>query len=290
MTDVPSLEAHKAPLHVSHVELIVRDLTFVETYYIETLGFAVVARGDGFVGLGVDGVELLRLQHHPNATLRHRRATGLFHTAFLLPNRAKLGAWLKSAIERRVEFDGASDHGVSDALYLTDPEGNGVEIYADRPRETWHTADGTIPLITEPMDVKAVLAAGATLPAAQALPSGTRIGHIHLSVGDIRTAEPFFREGLGLDLIAQRDAARFMSTGGYHHHIAINTWMSAGSGRRVDGTTGLSAYTLQSTDSTDAERRIARLSKLGATFSRRDRDVTVSDPNGVAMTIKLPVV
>ena len=239
------LQSHQAPAHIGSVTLRARDMAALAAYYEASIGLARVSETAERITLGSGGVGYLHLLAAPDAAAEPRGSAGLFHTAFLLPSRAELGVWFKAAHERGVRFDGASDHGVSDAFYLTDPEGNGVEVYSDRPPETWARPVGGKPfevkMTTLPMDVAAVVAAGAALGERAGFPDAAAIGHVHLRVGDIAEAERFYGSVLGLDRTTGRNGAAFFSAGGYHHHVAVNTWSSAGAGRRAPDIAGLAA-------------------------------------------------
>ena len=186
----------------------------------------------------------------PHARPDDPRSAGLFHTAFLLPSRADLGRWIKHAIDKQIPIDGASDHLVSEALYLTDPEGNGIEIYADRPPEKWSRKGSSIEMATIRLDIPDLVAA---VPAGDAgwkgAPENSVVGHVHLRVGDPEAAEKWWHDEFGFDTMAKYGAqAVFLSTGGYHHHIGANSWQSAGAGRRDPSRSGLSWVEMHSKD------------------------------------------
>ena len=221
---------------VGAVHLTVSDLERSRAYYRDTIGLDEL--GDG--SFGVDGRELLHLVEEPGAKPSTGYA-GLFHFALLVPERAYLSAWLRHAIEDRVQLTGASDHFVSEALYLRDPDHHGIEIYADRPRDVWGGDPSRIG--TWPLDVDDLLAASDA--PATALPPGTRMGHVHLCVSDVDETIAFYRDEVGFDLIAQLgDQAAFLSAGGYHHHLGANTWESRGAAQAPDGTARLLHYTI----------------------------------------------
>ena len=216
---------------VGAVHLTVSDLTRSLDYYRGAVGLGVLEEGAGQASLGADGRELLVLVEERGA----RRAaghTGLYHFALLVPERAELAAWLAHAARDRVPLVGLSDHFVSEALYLSDPDGHGIEIYRDRPREIWEDKVGST-LTTMPLDVDDLLAElddPETEPFA-GLPAGTVMGHVHLKVAGHPPAIDFYRDLLGFDLTAQLgEQAAFLSAGGYHHHVGANTWESAGAG------------------------------------------------------------
>ncbi len=243
--DVTTLEAHDAgaaPLSVSGVGLAVRDIGSVERFYREAIGLEALSRTRDRVRLGAGGIALLTLTSRPDALPDAAAAAGLFHTAFLLPDRADLGRWLAHAAASHVQLDGAADHLVSEAVYLHDPEGNGIEIYADRPRAAWRwTGEGSdrrITMANSRLDTEGLLAL-ATDSSWAGAPPGTRIGHVHLRVGDVDLATRFYGDLVGMDVTARWDSAVFLSTGGYHHHVACNTWQSAAAGIRDPNRAGL---------------------------------------------------
>lgn len=229
-----------APVTVSRVALTVRDLAQVGDFYQRVIGLDPISGDAETLRLGQGDLPLVELRRD-KAARSHPQEAGLFHTAFLLPSREDLGRWLRYAADTGVRLDGAGDHLVSEALYLTDPEGNGVEIYADRPREMWDT-DGTIVRMdTLGMDLNEL----ASAPGAwKGVPDGSVVGHVHLQVGDIPAAEAFYQGRLGLDLSSKLHGASFFATGGYHHHLATNTWNSLGAGPRSPGSAGLAEVVL----------------------------------------------
>ncbi len=232
-----------APISIAGVALTVRDLAGVEQFYRTVLGLAPIARGAGRVALGAGGAAFLHLVEDRSALPDDPAEAGLFHTAFLMPARADLARWLAHAGRLGVPIDGASDHGVSEAIYLSDPEGNGIEVYADRPRASWQWQDGQVSMTTRRLATDDLLGAAEGGEWAGA-PAGARIGHVHLRVGDIGAALGFYRDRLGLDLVRAAPSAAFLSTGSYHHHIAVNTWHSRGAGPRDPRRAGLAELTL----------------------------------------------
>lgn len=236
------------PVSVARVGLKVRDAERLAGYYHDVLGLDELSRDGTVRTLGAAGRPLLEIEQDSAAKPDDPRSAGLFHTAFLLPTRADLGRWIRHAIESRVSVDGASDHLVSEAIYLTDPEGNGIEIYSDRPKEAWGWDRDQIRMATEPLDINAIVA---EVPAGDAgwrgAPAGSVVGHVHLRVGDPVAAESWWRENFGFDTVARYGAqAVFLSSGGYHHHIGANTWQSRGAGRRDEGRTGLTFVEMRS--------------------------------------------
>ena len=225
-----------APLQVGRVVLTVNDLGKVEGFYRDIIGLQRLSGDASAVVLGVEGAPLVELRRDSAARLRPNEA-GLFHTAFLLPDRQDLGSWLRFAAEGGMRLDGASDHLVSEAVYLHDPEGNGIEIYADRPRASWEQSGAEVRMDTVALDLQGLL--GASRGAWQGAPAGTVVGHVHLQVGDVAQAEEFYMNSLGMDRSAHVFGASFFASGGYHHHLAGNIWNSRGAGMRSAGATGL---------------------------------------------------
>ena len=175
----------------------------------------------------------------PHAKPDDKREAGLYHTAFLMPTRADLARWILHVARNKVPLTGASDHAVSEAFYLDDPEGNGIEVYHDRPAESWEWTGDALKITTDPLDIDDILREVPDTASYAGAPGGLRIGHVHLRVGDVGRAETFYRDGLGLDVTRRRHGASFMSSGRYHHHIAGNVWHSAGAGRRDEDRAGL---------------------------------------------------
>ncbi|MEM6846664.1 MAG: VOC family protein [Pseudomonadota bacterium] len=236
------LPTNSEPLSIDYVALAAIDVEAMQGFYRDVVGLTVIGATNTEVVLGVDGRALIVLQHRPDARRWRPHEAGLYHTAILLPSRSALGAFLAHAEAVGQTFTGAADHGVSEAVYLSDPEGNGVEVYADRPASEWLLKGSEIALYNDPLDVDAVRAA-AVEPWAGA-PPGTTIGHVHLQVGDIDAAEAFWTTGLGMALTNAGRDVRFLSTGGYHHHVAVNTWQSAGAARADQPRSGLAELVL----------------------------------------------
>ncbi|MEI4471581.1 VOC family protein [Frigidibacter sp. MR17.24] len=246
---LPTLEKHPlntatAPIEIGHVVLTVRDLAGVGDYYRDVVGLEPIAEDGETRRFGAAGRTLVELRRDGAARIAPRGEAGLFHTAFLLPSRADLGRWLSRIADRQIPVQGASDHLVSEAVYLTDPEGNGIEVYADRDRDRadWPRGPQGIAMATEPMDVQGVLAAGRG--GWKGLPAATVVGHVHLKVGDLGQTEEFFGTTMGLELTTRYPGANFWGWGGYHHHLATNIWQTRGAGTRQHGLTGLAEVVL----------------------------------------------
>jgi catechol 2,3-dioxygenase len=208
--------------HIGAVTLQVSDLARSTRFYRDVLGFGEVSTSNDRVELGVDDKPLVVLQAGAKEPLKARRL-GLYHFAILLPDRPSLGRVLEHLVDNGIR-PGASDHLVSEALYIDDPDGLGIEIYRDRPREEWTVTGKQLDMATDPLDFEAVVAAGGNVKWS-GMPSGTTIGHVHLHVGNIEDAKRFYHEAVGLDVMVwSYPGALFLSAGGYHHHLGTNTW------------------------------------------------------------------
>ena len=269
--------AHPAPLRIGAVALRVRDLDAVARFYVEAIGLRVLAREGDLLRLGVGATPLIELRRAADAPPPAPGAAGLYHTAFLLPDRADLACWLGAARARRLAISGAADHAVSEAVYLADPEGNGVEVYADRPRAAWRWEDGQVEMRSGPLAVADLLALAGDRPFDGA-PPGTTIGHVHLRVGAIDAAERFYGDALGLAVTRRRAGATFFASGGYHHHLAANVWESRGAGSRGTGDLGLAAFELVAADEGAAAALRERLRAAGVEAAEGAAGLTVEDP------------
>ncbi len=243
LSTAPSLS--KAPsLSMGRVILTVNDLDAVAGFYRSVLGLELL-RSDGTVAeLGAGSDVLLELRQDRAARRAGLREAGLFHTAFLLPTRGDLARWVKHAAATRAPVVGASDHLVSEAIYLSDPEGNGVEIYADRPRDAWHWDGATVRMATEPLDLEDLVSVAGTA-AWRGAPEGAKVGHVHLKVGALPLAEDFYATTLGFDVTCHYPGGTFYARDGYHHHLATNVWNSRGAGGRDFPVTGLAGFEMR---------------------------------------------
>ena len=277
--------ASRTPLHIGAIGLRVRDLERLTGFYRDALGFSVLDRSPDGAVLGAGGAALVHLEHKADARPDDSRTAGLYHTAFLMPTRGDLARWILHVARNKVPLTGASDHAVSEAFYLDDPEGNGVEVYYDRPAETWQWTGDDLRITTDPLDVDSILREvppTATFPGA---PDGLRIGHVHLRVGDVARAEAFYRDALGLDVTRRRHGASFMSSGRYHHHIAANVWHSAGAGRREADRTGLSWLALEAADAAAFDAAKARLTQAGTQLAATPGGIETADPWGTRLRV-----
>jgi len=274
---------------VGPVHLTVADLDRSIDYYRDRIGLRVIRRDGSEAALGTRGDELLVLYQEPGAQSVQGH-TGLFHFAILLPGRLDLARWLAHAAESRVQLSGASDHLVSEALYLRDPDGHGIEIYRDRPRDEWSHDGDEIRMASLPLDLNAILATLDEEPGAYAgMPDATTMGHVHLHVRDIPEAERFYRDVLGFDLMAHLGSeATFLSAGGYHHHVGGNTWAGHGASPPPPGSAALRHATILVPDDAERDRLAGRVADTGREPEAVDGGVIVRDPSQNAWLITAP--
>jgi catechol 2,3-dioxygenase len=292
--DPEELEARRAPVTaalspsttVGAVHLTVSQLGRSLQYYREAVGLEVLEEDAGRASLGIGGRELLCLVEEPLARPA-RGQSGLYHFALLLPERVDLARWLAHAARDRVALVGLSDHFVSEALYLSDPDEHGIEIYWDRPREVW---EGQVAsrMTTLPLDVDGLLGELED-PSAEpfdGLPAGTTMGHVHLKVARVDDTLGFYRDVLGFALMAQLGAhAVFLSAGGYHHHLGANTWESAGARVPPAGAAALRHATIVLSDEQERDRVLERVERSGQSPQRGPDGPMISDPSGIALLL-----
>lgn len=266
--------------HIGSAHFRVIDLPRALGFYRDILGFTVVEQDGNTAALAASASEapIVRLTAHPGAQRKPQRSTGLYHVAILMPDRPALGRILRRLITTGYGLGGASDHYVSEALYLSDPDGNGLEIYRDRPRSEWRMDADGVAMATERLDLEALLAqAGA---GDFGIVPGTVIGHVHLHVADLSRAEKFYGDALGLDVMQRSyPGALFMAAGGYHHHLGLNTW--AGRMPPPPNAVGLENYTIV-IPGEDAWRQAAE--RTGAVID--GTTATVRDPDGTTLILE----
>ena len=272
--------------HVGKVRLQVSDLARSVEYYGGVLGLRLIHRAGGAASMGPhDGdAVLIELVERPGARAVPRRGLlGLYHFAVLLPDRASLARFVVHLSDIG-QYAGMSDHLVSEAIYLTDPDGLGIEVYADRPRDSWIATGRQVAMTTKPLDVQdLVKAAGGAK--AEGAPRGTVIGHVHFHVGDITEAERFYHAALGLDKIVwSYPGALFMSAGGYHHHVGANTW-AAGSPIATDNDARLLDWELVLPDAESADAAAKSIESAGFPVERLDGDPIATDPWGIRVRL-----
>jgi catechol 2,3-dioxygenase len=278
--------ANRTPMRVGMVNLRVRNLDLVADYYRDVLGLTVMARSVMGALLGAGGVPLLHLQRRESAPREARNAAGLYHTAFLVPTRKDLARWLVHAAANKVPLSGFADHLVSESVYLDDPEGNGIEVYADRAPDTWKWENGSVAMATDQLDFDSLLALTDTRTTKYAkAPDDLRIGHMHLRVGDLAQADRFFGGTIGLDPTRKRSGAAFLSSGRYHHHLGINVWQSAGAGPRDSTAMGLAWFSLEVASDEILQAQTLRLQQAGAPATAIENGIETSDPWGTGLRL-----
>ncbi len=263
------------------VSLTVADLDRVCSFYEQKIGLQTLQREEGEAVLGSGNAALVRLISDTAAPPRPAGTTGLFHLAILVPDRAELARSLRRVTEAGWRFTGAADHFVSEALYLDDPEGNGIEIYRDRPQQEWEMVSGELKMGTVPLDLDGVLAAASADGAAAQLADGTRMGHVHLNVADLGEAESFYCGLLGFEVtVRSYPGALFVSAGGYHHHFGLNTWAGEGAPAPPPGSRGLRSFEVVLPGPRPLEDVAERLLAAGVRTADRDGALEVADPFG----------
>jgi catechol 2,3-dioxygenase len=269
---------------IGAVRLTVADLDRARDFYRDVIGLTELEPADGVVRLGAGGdlaEPIIELVGDPDAPARPPGTSGLFHLAILVPSRPDLARALQRVAEAGWRLSGASDHLVSEALYLSDPEGNGIELYRDRPRDQWPVRDGVLQMDTRPLDLDGVLGELRREDADAGMPPGTRMGHVHLNVGDLAAAEAFYSGALGFAVTVRGyPGALFVSAGGYHHHLGLNTWAGENAPPPPPGSRGLREFeiALPSAESLAAEED--RLQEAGFEPAREDDRVLATDPAG----------
>jgi catechol 2,3-dioxygenase len=278
-TEAPVLPA---TLRLGAVTLTITDLDRSVAFYQDSVGLQLHRRAPGVAALGAGEDDLVVLHEEPRAHPAGRHA-GLYHFALLFPARAELADAVRRLAAAGTAISGASDHGVSEAIYLSDPDGNGIELYADRPSDQWPPASpgDRVGMFTRALDLQDLLAAGGAEPARQS-GAGLRMGHMHLHVGDVDAAARFYGGVLGFETMAAFPGALFLAAGGYHHHLGLNTWRGEGVGPTPAGTVGLREWTIVlDPEAHDALR--ARLAAAGL-----GGDELVRDPWGIPLRIAHP--
>jgi catechol 2,3-dioxygenase len=267
------------------VRLQVGDLSRSLEYYQQVLGLRVLSQDPGGAALAADGGEEPLISLHEQRGIRrvpHGGLLGLYHFAILLPDRASLGRFV-AHLGRLGTYAGSADHAVSEALYLTDPDGLGIEVYADRPRSEWRHQNRELYMTTEPLDIRSLLAAAGG-GVWTGMPAGTTMGHVHLHVGGLEEAAAFYHRGIGFDKVVwSYPGALFLSAGGYHHHLGTNTWSSgppaaAGDARLLEWTIVLPA-------AADVDEAAASLAAAGYASDPSEGSVIVADPWGTRVRL-----
>lgn len=268
--------------HVSSIELRVLNLNRSIEFYTKTIGMKLLSRTDKKANFGTDNSVLLSLIEIENGHPTDTRFAGLYHVAYLVPSRKELGSILKHFIKNRTPLQGASNHGISEAIYLADPDGNGIEIAADTPDSTWKWINDKLDLLSEngPMDVQSVLNEAKDMEF-NGLSKDTIVGHLHLHVSELVESKKFYNTLLGIDTVIEiPNSAIFMSYAKYHHHIAINVWNGKGVKQAEPNTPGLIVANLSFPTQEDINRIENKLIQSNYPFIKKDHSLSVNDPSG----------
>jgi catechol 2,3-dioxygenase len=270
------------------VHLTISDMDHSIDFYQRSLGFQVHSRDGSIAYLGAGGEDILALTEIPGAKLVPRRS-GLYHFAILTPSRQALGMSLHNLIETETPLQGGADHLVSEALYLADPDGNGIEIYRDRPRTEWQYENGSLKMATDPLDYRGILHEVDHVRGEwNGLEVDTCLGHMHLHVANLSEATEFYEKVIGFDfLLNYMGSASFLSAGGYHHHIGINTWNGEGAPPMPPDSVGLRYFTVQLVDEDERSRLLDRLEKMKIDYDISEEGILVRDPsqNGILIMV-----
>jgi catechol 2,3-dioxygenase len=271
---------------LGYVELTVTDLERSVTFYTRQLGMKLHRRDEGRADLGAGQADQVRLVENPQAR-RAPRTTGLYHFAILTPSRLELARALWRIAETQAPVQGFADHGVSEAIYLADPDGNGIEIYRDRPRTEWPYRNGELQMDTDPLDTDNLLA---ELSEPEEVWSGlhpdTVMGHMHLHVSNLREAENFYRTVIGFELIQYYGgSAAFLSAGGYHHHVGLNTWAGVGAPPPPADAVGLRWYVIHLPNEAALAEVAARVRRAGLPFEAEGAGFRLRDPSGNGLVL-----
>lgn len=273
-----------SPSRLEGVHLIVSDLDKISAFYQQVIGFDILTEEQSKVTLTADGhTPLLVLEEVEDTVERPIGTTGLYHLAILMPDHASLGTMLLHLSETKYPMQGAANHQYSDALYLADPDGNGVEIYADLPPTSWERdKDGGYVGGTNPIDFEKLVEEAS--PSWMGLPEDTRVGHMHLQASELEITEQFYVDGLGFDITTKGNGSLFLSKDSYHHHIALNTWAGTDLPSPPSNSRGLKKFTIIFTQEELDEAKL-QLKRLEFPFDEKEDSIIVQDPSGNTLHI-----
>lgn len=269
---------HKKPSRfVKQVCLRVTDIERSLQFYQDIVGFKILSQKGREVILTVDGKTPLVILEEPDRVLpKEKRTTGLYHFALLLPSRTDLGSFLKHLLEKEYRL-GAADHQVSEAIYIDDPDGNGIEIYRDRPADEWKWSNEEVKMTTDPLDGEGLLAEAGDW---NGLPESTIMGHVHLHVKNLAETEAFYEKGLGFKVVTRYPGTLFMSTNDYHHHFGLNVWNGEGAPAPKEDSAGLNWMTIVLEDEAARDEVVRNLQEMGASVEKNKDIVITADPSG----------
>ena len=279
---------HREPItFVGQVNLKVQNLQRSLAFYKEVIGFKVLEQTEHSANLTADGkTVLLSIEQPNNVVPKQERTIGLYHYALLLPKRSDLAKIVQHFLEIGLRF-GSSDHLVSEALYLSDPDGNGIEIYIDRDPSEWNWQNGEVEMAVDPLNFPDLLSGGKQ-QSWKGLPSGTVMGHIHLHVSELKKTEEFYNKGLGFEVVNRYGSqALFISDGKYHHHIGLNTWNGIGAPTPPPNSVGLESFTLMLANEEKRNNMIEQLKIIGASVTQENGSSVTSDPSGNRIILKV---
>ena len=266
--------------YASHVNMKVQNMEQSLKFYQDVIGFQILKQEGNKVSLTADGkTSFLTIEQPENVTPKPRRATGIYHFALLFSKRSDLANMIFQLVRHNIEI-GAGDHKVSEAIYIADPDGNEIEIAYDNDPADWKWEQGEVELAVDPLNFEEILAEGNQQAPWNGLPTDTILGHIHLYISDLEESEKFYTEGLGYDVVGRYgEQALFISTGQYHHHIALNTWMGVGAPTPAEHSVGLKSYTIVLEDDETRKTVIKQLEKVGATVIEENGSFVTHDPS-----------
>ena len=271
---------------LGYVRIKVTDLTRATDFYTRVLGLQKLDESSNEIVFTVDGKTPL-LVIEGGAEPKRGRTTGLYHYAIVVPERKDLANILRNLILQQYPLQGASDHYTHEALYLADPDGNGIEMYFDRPREYWTGENGEVIFDSGPLDLQAIFKESNEHPF-NGLPVGTKMGHVHLHVADLKAAEHFYTNVLGLDFIARYgDQAVFVSAGGYHHHVGMNTWAGVGAPKPPSSAVGLAYFTVELSDANALQEIVDHIKQVGVHIESHENGYYVTDPSGNGILLRI---
>lgn len=278
---------YNSQFELGHVALNVRDLELQSLFYQQVLGLQVLSQSPNQIDLGAGKTTLVRLiQTEQKGEVHH--SYGLYHLAIVLPSREDLGTIFRHFIDNKIPLQGASDHGYSEAIYLADTEGNGIEVYRDLPQDAWDVrADGQIVGKSEPMDAETIYALGKKADAAYQMPAGSRMGHVHLSVRESAASSKFYQEVLAVRDNFTVPSASWLASGNYHHHLAVNEWGGKNLQTRQEGMPGLAYYTVIYSNPEEFEATLNRAIVANLNLHRLDNSAAFVDIDGIKTQILL---